>query len=398
MNVPVAIDVRGVSKRFGELEVLLDVDLRVEPGRIVALLGSSGCGKTTLLRAIAGLERLDAGEVRVGNRVLSAAARGVHVPPEKRRVGMVFQDWALFPHLTVAQNVGYGLPRSERRGPRVATALHMVGLDGLGERQPATMSGGQQQRVALARALAPQPGVLLLDEPFSNLDSTLRVQVRTEVHQLLADLGVTTVFVTHDQEEAFVLGDEVAVMQAGRIVQQARPAELYARPASPWVATFVGDANLVAGDGRGDHAVTAVGDVALDVSGSGASARGPVEVVLRAEQLRLDPLGAGTADTGRGVPATVQLTEYYGHDTVYLVRPDGAEPVRARAAATPRFGRGDRVLVTYEGPPAVVFPAPDPGAVTDAEAPAVTDDDNGADRRSPSLRLPAVAGQPLDAR
>jgi iron(III) transport system ATP-binding protein len=272
-----------------------------------------------------------------------------------------------------------------------------VGLDELGGRQPATMSGGQQQRVALARALAPQPGVLLLDEPFSNLDSTLRVQVRTEVHQLLADLGVTTVFVTHDQEEAFVLGDEVAVMQSGRIVQQARPAELYARPATPWVATFVGDANLVVGDGRGDHAVTAVGDVALDVSRTGGSARGPVEVVLRAEQLRLDPLGAANADGGRGVPATVQLIEYYGHDTVYLVRPDGAEPVRARAAATPQFGRGDRVLLTYEGPPAVVFPAPDSAAVTDAEAP-VTDDDDGADRRSRSRLLPAAAGQRLDAR
>jgi iron(III) transport system ATP-binding protein len=258
------------------------------------------------------------------------------------------------------------------------------------------MSGGQQQRVALARALAPQPGVLLLDEPFSNLDSTLRVQVRTEVHQLLADLGVTTVFVTHDQEEAFVLGDEVAVMQVGCIVQQARPAELYARPASSWVATFVGDANLVAGDARGDHAVTAVGDVALDVSGSGGPAQGPVEVVLRAEQLRLDPLGAADGG-GRGVPATVQLTEYYGHDTVYLVRPDGAEPVRARAGATPRFGRGDRVMVTYEGPPAVVFPAPDPTTVTEAQAPAAADDD-GADRWSRSHRLPAAAGQRLDAR
>ena len=357
MNVPVAIDVRAVSKRFGDLEVLRDVDLRVEPGRIVALLGSSGCGKTTLLRTIAGLERPDAGEVRVGDRLLSAAARDVHVPPEKRRVGMVFQDWALFPHLTVAQNVGYGLPRSERRGPRVAAALHMVGLDGLGDRQPATLSGGQQQRVALARALAPQPGVLLLDEPFSNLDSTLRVQVRTEVHQLLADLGVTTVFVTHDQEEAFVLGDEVAVMQAGRIVQQARPAELYARPATPWVATFVGDANLVAGDGRGDHAVTAVGDVALDVSRTGGSALGPVEVVLRAEQLRLDPLGAANADGGRGVPATVQLVEYYGHDTVYLVRPEGSATVRVRAGSVPRFGRGDRVAIRYVGPPAVAFSA-----------------------------------------
>jgi iron(III) transport system ATP-binding protein len=397
MNVPVAIDVRRVSKRFGALEVLRDVDLRVEPGRIVALLGPSGCGKTTLLRTIAGLERLDAGEVRVGDRVLSAGTREVHVPPEKRRVGMVFQDWALFPHLTVAQNVGYGLPRAERRGPRVAAALHMVGLDGTGDRQPATLSGGQQQRVALARALAPQPGVLLLDEPFSNLDSTLRVQVRTEVHQLLADLGITTVFVTHDQEEAFVLGDEVAVMQAGRIVQQARPANLYACPASPWVATFVGDANLVAGDGRGDHAVTPVGDVALDVSGSEGAVRGPVEVVLRAEQLRLDPLGPASADGGRGVPATVQLTEYYGHDTVYLVRPDGAEPIRARAGATPRFGRGDRVLVTYEGPPAVVFPAPGVEILgVDTESPAAGDDD--PDRRSRPRRLPAAAGQALDPR
>ncbi|MGH9229115.1 MAG: ABC transporter ATP-binding protein [Acidimicrobiales bacterium] len=397
MNVPVAIDVRGVSKRFGALAVLRDVDLRVEPGLILALLGSSGCGKTTLLRTVAGLERLDAGEVRVGERLLSATTRDVHVPPEKRQVGMVFQDWALFPHLTVAQNVGYGLSRSERRGPRVAAALHMVGLDGLGDRQPATLSGGQQQRVALARALAPQPRVLLLDEPFSNLDSTLRVQVRTEVHQLLAELGVTTVFVTHDQEEAFVLGDEVAVMHAGGIVQQARPADLYARPASPWVATFVGDANLVAGDGRGDHAMTPVGDVALDASGSGGLAQGPVEVVLRAEQLRLDPLDAFDAPGGRGVPATVELTEYYGHDTVYLVRPDGEEPVRARATATPRFERGDRVLVTYEGPPAVVFPAPGPATAGEPEPGAAeADDDPG--RRSRSRRVHAVAGQPLDPR
>jgi iron(III) transport system ATP-binding protein len=349
MNGPVAIDVRAASKRFGALEVLRRVDLRVEPGRIVALLGSSGCGKTTLLRTIAGLERLDGGQVTIGERVLSAP--GVHVPPERRRVGMVFQDWALFPHMTVTQNVGYGLRRAERSGPRVEAALGMVGLEGLGDRQPGTLSGGQQQRVALARALAPQPGVLLLDEPFSNLDSTLRVQVRTEVHQLLAELGVTTVFVTHDQEEAFVLGDEVAVMQAGRIVQQAGPSELYARPATPWIASFVGDANLVAGEARGDRAATPVGDVALDVDATGRTT-GPVEVVLRAEQLLLEPIDDLST---RGVPATVELTEYYGHDTVYLVRPDRGPPVRARAAATPRFARGDRVAVTYGGPPAVMF-------------------------------------------
>ena len=327
-----------------------------------------------------------------------ASARDIHVPPEKRQVGMVFQDWALFPHLTVAQNVGYGLPRSQRRGPRVAAALHMVGLDGLGDRQPATMSGGQQQRVALARALAPQPGVLLLDEPFSNLDSTLRVQVRTEVHQLLAELGVSTVFVTHDQEEAFVLGDEVAVMQAGRIVQQARPADLYARPTNPWVAAFVGDANLVAGVGRGDHAMTPVGDVALDVSASGGPARGPVEVVLRAEQLRLDPLDSLDAASGRGVPATVQLTEYYGHDTVYLVRLDGGEPVRARAAATPRFDRGDRVLVDLRRPAGRRVP----GIGRTSSGRGSRGGPGGARRRpEPPVAFPrvhAVAGQPLDPR
>jgi iron(III) transport system ATP-binding protein len=347
MNVSVPITVAGAVKSFGALPVLRAVDLEVAPGRVVALLGPSGCGKTTLLRSIAGLERLAAGEVRIGDRLVSGPR--VHVPPEHRRVGMVFQDWALFPHLTVAQNVGYGLPRSERKGPRVAEALDLVGLEGLGGRSPGTLSGGQQQRVALARALAPTPGVLLLDEPFSNLDTALRVQVRTEVHQLLASLGVTTVFVTHDQEEAFVLGDEVAVMHGGRIVQQAVPSQLYARPASRWVATFVGDANLVPGTADGGAAAaTPVGPVALE-----APARGHVEVVLRPEELRLLPPAEA------GAPATVELCEFYGHDTVYLVRPDGAEPVRARAGSAPRFARGDRVAVAYAGPPAIAYAADD---------------------------------------
>jgi iron(III) transport system ATP-binding protein len=348
---PDAITVAGASKRFGDVEVLRDVDLRVEPGAVVALLGPSGCGKTTLLRTIAGLERLDGGEVRIGDRLVSGPS--AHVPPERRRVGMVFQDWALFPHLTVAQNVGYGLPRAERRGARVDAALAMVGLGGLGDRSPGTLSGGQQQRVALARALAPQPGVLLLDEPFSNLDSSLRVQVRTEVHQLLAQLEVTTVFVTHDQEEAFVLGGQVAVMHGGRIVQQASPSALYARPATPWVATFVGDANLVDGTAAGARATTSVGSVALD-----APLDGPVQVVLRPEDLLLVPPADGAraeAGAGLGTPATVELCEYYGHDTVYLVRPDGGPPLRARAGSVPQFDRGDRVAIRYQGPPAVAY-------------------------------------------
>ena len=204
------VDVSGVNKSFGETDVLHEIDVSVEPGTSLALLGPSGCGKTTLLRLIAGLERPDEGQVSVGDQVM--AGPSTWVPPEKRNVGMVFQDWALFPHLTVGKNVGYGLDRAERKGSRISEALDMVGLADLVDRMPDTLSGGQQQRVALARAIAPRPSVLLLDEPFSNLDSALRVGVRTEVHRLLIDLGITSIFVTHDQEEAFVLGDEVAVM------------------------------------------------------------------------------------------------------------------------------------------------------------------------------------------
>jgi iron(III) transport system ATP-binding protein len=341
------IDVRGVAKAFGEIEALRGVDLRVQPGSIVALLGPSGCGKTTLLRAVAGLEQPDAGHIAIGGVTVSGPR--THVPPERRRVGMVFQDWALFPHLTVAENVGYGLARGERHGPRVTEALALVGLEGLGNRAPSTLSGGQQQRVALARAIAPRPSVLLLDEPFSNLDAALRVQVRSEIHELLAELGITTVFVTHDQEEAFVLGDEVAVMHDGRIVQQAVPAELYDRPASPWVAEFVGDANLVRGEADGAIAHTVLGAVELR-----DAAHGRVDVLLRPEELRL----------AHGDGATVVLIEYFGHDTVYLVRLDGGPALRVRAGSAPQHRRGDRVAVSYVGRAAVAYD--EPGAVARA--------------------------------
>ncbi|MDP1819374.1 MAG: ABC transporter ATP-binding protein [Acidimicrobiales bacterium] len=335
-----AIEVRDLQKAFGEQPVLRGVDLRVSEGAIIALLGPSGCGKTTLLRTIAGLEQADAGTIVVGGRRVSGG--GAPVAPEHRRIGMVFQDWALFPHLDVAANVGYGLPRRERTGRRIEEALELVGLAGLGKRRPCTLSGGQQQRVALARAIAPQPAVLLLDEPFSNLDTTLRVQVRTELHQLLADLSVTTVFVTHDQEEAFVLGDEVAVMTAGQIVQQAPPADLYDHPVSPWVADFVGDANLVTGMAAGGRASTVVGDIPLRRAEAGA-----VRVLLRPEELRLS--GGGDA--------VVELTEYYGHDTVYVVQLPTGPVVRVRSGSTPHHRRGDAVTVTYAGAAAVSYPA-----------------------------------------
>ncbi len=345
-----AVVAEGISKSFGGPEVLADVSLSVAPGAMVALLGPSGCGKTTLLRIIAGLEVPDRGQVRLGERLVTGPGR--FVAPEDRRVGMVFQDWALFPHLSVARNVAYGLPRSDRRGPRVERALAMVGLEGLGDRSPATLSGGQQQRVALARAIAPEPAVLLLDEPFSNLDTSLRMQVRCEVHELLVRLGITTVFVTHDQDEAFVLGDEVAVMSAGRIVQQATPAELYARPASTWVAGFVGDANLVEGvvtDPAAKTATTVLGPVPLagelrHVGSGTGSGTASVLVLVRPEELSLDA----------GGEALVDLVEYYGHDTVYVTR-IGHEVLRARVGSAPRFRRGDRVTLRYVGAPTCAY-------------------------------------------
>ena len=353
---PTALDVAGARKAFDGNTVLDGVDLRVAPNRVVALLGPSGCGKTTLLRIIAGLEMPDAGEVRIGDRLVSGA--GTFVPPDRRRVGMVFQDWALFPHLSVGRNVGYGLPKAERRGQRVAAALEMVGLAGFADRMPHTLSGGQKQRVALARALAPAPAALLLDEPFSNLDTTLRAQVRTDVHRLLKELEITTVFVTHDQAEAFVLGDEVAVMHAGDIEQQAPPSELYAAPATRWEARFVGEANLVPGPADGEVARTGCGSVPLARPG-----RVPGEVLLRPEHLRLSRPPAGP-----GPQAVVELVEYYGHDTVYEVQVQGGPRLRVRSTSVPEFVRGDAAVLTYVGGPTVAYDGVEGGAATVAPA------------------------------
>jgi iron(III) transport system ATP-binding protein len=349
------VDAVGITKSFdGVTRVLDGVDVAVEAGATLALLGPSGCGKTTLLRIIAGLERPDAGTVTVGQQLLTSP--DTFVPPERRRVGMVFQDWALFPHLSVARNVGFGLPRSERRASAsIDESLEMVGLAGMGDRVPSTLSGGQQQRVALARAIAPRPSVLLLDEPFSNLDAALRAQVRTEIHQLLVSLGITTVFVTHDQDEAFVLGDRVAVLAEGRVVQIGPPAELYQRPATRWLAGFVGDANLLAGTAEGTMAVTVLGGIPLH-----AEASGPVDVLVRPEDLALEPLAEADTDTesaagaGDGIEAQVELVEFVGHDTTYLVR-SGELSLQVRRPSMPVVARGDRVVVRYSGDAAAWF-------------------------------------------
>ncbi|MDH3705563.1 MAG: ABC transporter ATP-binding protein [Acidimicrobiia bacterium] len=333
------ISVRGITKTFDGDPALDDVSLDVAAGEIVALLGPSGCGKTTLLRTIAGLEQPDRGEINIGGTTM--VGPDTWVAPEKRHVGMVFQDWALFPHLSVADNVGYGLPRRHRGGPRIDEVLELVGLPGFGHRSPATLSGGQQQRVALARALAPRPAVLLLDEPFSNLDTGLRVVVRSEVYRLLVELGITTVFVTHDQDEAFVLGDRIAVMNHGRVVQIDRPTQLYDRPVDAWTASFVGSVNLVPGQADGNAATTLLGDIPLVDRRQGA-----VEVVVRPEDLALGP----------GDDGVVELVEYYGHDAKVLVHIDST-PIWVRTGPGHGHQRGERVALTYRGRPTTSFDA-----------------------------------------
>jgi iron(III) transport system ATP-binding protein len=333
--------VSGLTKRFGTRVVLGGVDLDVPAGSIVALLGPSGCGKTTLLRSIAGLETPEAGLVRVGERLVFCPQ--APVPPERRHIGMVFQDWALFPHLTVAGNVAFGLPRAERRSARVDEALEMVDLAGLGDRSPATLSGGQQQRVAIARALANRPSVILLDEPFSNLDATLRVQIRNEVQRLLRDLGVTTLFVTHDQEEAFAVGDSVAVMFEGRVVQQATPAELYESPLTRAVAEFVGDPNFIEAQANDRSAASFLGGIPLQ-----SPTRGEVDVMIRPEELLVH---AGGED------AVIEDIEFYGHDAVYELRMDDGRRLRSRILAAPDLHPGQRVGLKYSGKPTVAFPA-----------------------------------------
>ncbi len=338
----VALDVRveGLGVRYDDQQVLDDVSLQIAAGSVLALLGPSGCGKTTLLRSIAGLVEPQRGSITLGGR--QVAGPGIFVPPERRHVGMVFQDWALFPHLSVARNVGFGLSRGSRRTGDVGRALQLVGLLDCADRLPSTLSGGQQQRVALARALATRPRVLLLDEPFSNLDATLRTQLREEVVDLLRSVGTTAIFVTHDQQEAFLLGDEVALMLDGHVQQQAQPADLYESPCSHRVADFVGDANLLPGDAAGWIATTVVGDLPLR-----SPLSGKVSVLVRPEQLRVLA----------GSDLMVERVEYYGHDAVYVLGDAVGGRLRVRVLERPTFRAGDRVSVRYTGGPTLAYPA-----------------------------------------
>jgi len=332
MSPDPVISCAGISKRFGDAAALDEFDLDVRPGTILGLLGPSGSGKTTALRIIAGFEHPDAGTVTIAGR--RVAGNGTWVPPEQRRVGMVFQDYALFPHLDVTGNVGYGL-KGTGKASRIAEVLELVGLGNLSHRMPHELSGGEQQRVALARALAPRPEVVLLDEPFSNLDAPQRDRVRREVRTILIEAKATAVFVTHDQEEALSLSDQVAVMRDGRVLQTASPNEVYHRPVDCWVARFLGEGETVPGQAQGATVETVIGSFKL-----AEPADGEVEVIIRPEAVRL------VADP-RGLTRVVER-EFYGHDQlVTLELPDGRR-LLSRTPTNPIFNAGDRVTVEVD--------------------------------------------------
>jgi iron(III) transport system ATP-binding protein len=338
------LEISHLAKAFQQTPVLRDVSLSVRAGQITALLGPSGCGKTTTLRLIAGFEFPDSGTITINGRVVASST--VRAAAEERRVGMVFQEYALFPHLNVADNVAFGLKGSKNeKAARVTEMLHLVALPDVGQRMPYELSGGQQQRIALARALAPQPDILLLDEPFSNLDVTLRGQMRVEVRSILKQAGITCVFVTHDQEEALSFADEVAVMLSGRVAQAASPQHLYHHPATKEVAAFVGESNFLSGVAQGETVECSLGRLPLD-----KSAHGSVIILIRPEWLRLNEPNAQT-------DATIAWREFYGHDQrIGIQLADGTRLVM-RSASEDDYVVGESVRVSVSRA-VQAFPAP----------------------------------------
>jgi iron(III) transport system ATP-binding protein len=332
-----AIHCHRLTKRFGAAIALDDFELEVPPGSILALLGPSGCGKTTALRVVAGFDRPDRGSVEIAGRTVVDDTKSV--PPERRRVGMVFQDYALFPHMTAAANIAYGLRRDS--DTRVADVLELVGLVGLGRRMPHELSGGEQQRVALARALAPEPAVILLDEPFSNLDASLRDRMRRDVRTILAEADATAIFVTHDQEEALAIADIVAVMRDGRVHQIGTPHQVYRKPASPWIAQFVGESEFVDG-------VAGVGQVTTELGTfpQFGELRGDVQVMIRPEWVHPTPSTEGVA--------LVVDHEYYGHDQLLVLELPGGRRITSRIGSNRLLATGDRVDIGIDE--VVLFP------------------------------------------
>jgi iron(III) transport system ATP-binding protein len=339
--------VADLYKGFGRHRVLTGVHLEVAAGSFISVLGPSGSGKTTLLRVLAGFERPDRGSVAIGGRTVDDGHS--HVPAEERRIGYVSQEGSLFPHLTVGANVAFGLPRHQRRR-QVVDLLDAVGLSGLAGRYPHQLSGGQQQRVALACALAVKPRVVLLDEPFASLDANLRATVRADVHSVLRAAGTTTVLVTHDQDEALSLSDQVAVIRHGSIAQLGPPQAIYADPVDSELACFVGDANLVEGVFDGTMVATALGRFKVSAN-LGEATPGPVTVLVRPEQVHVQA-EARSGGEGTGVAARVMSTDFYGHDSIVRLAPVGGaqSPIVARLLGQAELVAGSEAWLTARGP------------------------------------------------
>ncbi|MBW4663275.1 MAG: ABC transporter ATP-binding protein [Chroococcus sp. CMT-3BRIN-NPC107] len=316
----------GISKWFGATQAVAEVSLNLPQG-ILALLGSSGCGKTTLLRLIAGFEQPQTGSIEIAGR--KVASVNCWIPPEQRRLGMVFQDYALFPHLTVAENIAFGLKKQEKNAAK--RLIELVGLTGLEQRYPYQLSGGQQQRVALARALAPQPQLVLLDEPLSNLDMQVRLRLREEIRDILKATGTSAVFVTHDREEALAIADLVAVMSKGKLEQIGTPQEIYTQPASRFVAEFVTGANFIFAERQGQLWATEVGYFA-----AADNEQEQVDLMIREEDLLIEPTELEAA-------ATIHNRRFLGREYRYCVLTPSGKELHARTSTNQVLPVGAKV-------------------------------------------------------
>ncbi|MDR9454921.1 MAG: ABC transporter ATP-binding protein [Spiribacter sp.] len=345
-----ALRLEDISHDFETVTAAEDINLSVEPEELLCLLGPSGCGKTTLLRFAAGLERPQAGRVRIGNTLMSDSESSIWTPPEQRQVGLVFQDAVLFPHLSVMDNVGFGLPKlsAREREQRARALLAQLGLAPFAESFPHVLSGGQQQRVALARALAPSPRIMLLDEPFSGLDARLRDRIRDDTLHLLKRNGTATLLVTHDPEEALFMADRIAVMRDGRIVQQGNPTDIYCRPTDPFVVRFFGDVNEVRGVVADGRVETPVGPVDASHLADGT----PAQVLIRPEALRVEKRsGARDHSTSHvlmsrllGGASFIHLCVHQGNDEFHMhahmpgvFLPERLEPINIHLDPTQAF-------------------------------------------------------------
>ena len=349
---PSVVELKQASKTYPgtTFPAVTELSFCLKEGEIISILGPSGCGKTTILRLIAGFEIPDNGEVFL--RDSRAAGNGVNVPPEKRGVAMVFQDYALFPHLSVSRNIGFGLRKMKQsdRKRRVEEVLETIEMSGMGHRYPHQISGGQQQRVALGRALAPRPVVVLLDEPFSNLDAAMRGQMRREVQAILRQEGATAILVTHDQQEALSFADRVAVMNRGRIEQIGTPEEIFRQPATSFVATFVGHASFIPGRVDGEEIETEIGRFAHE----GDPFVKEVVVMIRPDDVKLTPDSQGQG--------TIMSREFHGSRNFYFVTLDSGVTVRSRQPSGTIYAPGLKVRVgPRKSADPVVFPKDQPG-------------------------------------